>query len=282
MSTPTRRSRFPFPTSPPPYPSACERVQELSHFLRREEYVVGGGGSSGDLRVVGRADEDAYPALREDLEGVLVGDVVAQVEWHHVVAVELQGLEQIEHGSPLVPLYFGLYLVDHLAGRNFKLLRVLGKNGIDDLPHSRPLLVGDEPVMCRDRGSLWLDQGALDGNQLLVEPRLYLIEQRLELGALLAPNGALWAPDVEAVAAGDDQIVEAYELLHHPPIAPADHAHRAPLGKPANGVPHTLGYDGVLWSVDYGCQRAVVVQEHGRNFAGQPPGQLVAVGKCMR
>src|SRR3712207_7532141 len=58
------------------------------------------------------------------------------------------------------------------------------------------------------------------------------IEQRLELGALLAPNGALWTPDVEAVAAGDDQIVEAYELLHHPPVAPADHAHGAPLGQP--------------------------------------------------
>src|SRR4029450_4112934 len=64
-STPTRRLRFPFPTSPPPYPSACERVQELSHFLRREEYVVGGGGSPGDLRVVGRADEDGDPGLRE-------------------------------------------------------------------------------------------------------------------------------------------------------------------------------------------------------------------------
>src|SRR5829696_9658783 len=136
--------------------------------------------------------------------------------------------------------------------------------------------------MCRDRGSLWLDQGALDGVQLLVKPRLYLIEQRLELGALLAPNGALWAPDVEAVAAGDDQVVEAYELLHHPPIASADHAHRTPLGQPANGVPHTLGDDGVLWPVDYRCQRAVVIEEHGRNFAGQLHGQLVAVGKCMR
>src|SRR5215213_6319603 len=277
-----RRSRFPFPTSPPPYSSACERVQELSHFLRCVEYVVCRCGPPGDLRVIGATDEDAYSAVREGLEGVLVGDVVTQIERYHVVAVETQDLKQVESGFPLVPVELGLYLIDHLAGRNLQLVGVLGEDRIHDLFHSRPLHFGDEPEMCRDRGSLWLDQGALDGVQLLVEPRLYLIEQRLELGALLAPNGALWAPDVEAVAAGDGQVVEAHELLHHPPIAPADHAHWAPLGQPANGVPHTLGDDGVLWPVDYGCQRAVVVEEHGRNFAGQPPGQLVAVGKCMR
>src|SRR3712207_7002380 len=46
-----------------------------------------------------------------------------------------------------------------------------------------------------------------------------------------APDGSLRAPDVEAVAAGDGQVVEAHELLHHPPITPADHAHRTPLGQ---------------------------------------------------
>src|SRR5215213_6822006 len=277
-----RLLRFPFPPSPPPYPSACQRVQELSHFLRREEYVVGGRSSPGDLRVVGRADEDAYPALREGFEGVLVGDVVAQVEGHHVVAVEIQGLEQIEHGSPLVPFYFGLYFVDHLAGRNPKLLRVLGKNGIDDLPHSRTLLIGDQPVVRRNRGSLDLDQGTLDGIELLVEPPLYPVEQRLELGALLALYGTLRAPDVEAVATGDDQVVEAHELLHHPPVAPADHAHRTPTGELADSPAHALGDDGVFGPVHYRRQGAVIVEEYSGTPHIQQPGQLVTVGQRVR
>src|SRR5215210_6939158 len=277
-----RRSRFPFPTSPPPYSSACERVQELSHFLRCVEYVVGGGGSPGDLQVIGTTDEDAYSTIREGLEGVLVGYVVAQIERHHVVAVETQDLKQVESGFPLVPVELGLYLIDHLAGRNLQLVGVLGEDRIHDLFHSRPLHFGDEPEMCRDRGSLWLDQGALDGVQLLVEPRLYLIEQRLELGALLAPNGVLWAPDVEAVAAGDDQIVEAYELLHHPPIAPADHAHRTPPGEFADGSAHAVRDDGVFGPVHDRRQGAVIVEEDSGAPQVQQPGQFIAVGQRVR
>src|SRR3712207_7205209 len=52
------------------------------------EYVVGGGGPPGDLRVIGATDEDVYSAVREGLEGVLIGDVVAQIERHYIVAVE--------------------------------------------------------------------------------------------------------------------------------------------------------------------------------------------------
>jgi hypothetical protein len=43
-----------------------------------------------------------------------------------------------------------------------------------------------------------------------------------------------------------------------------------------------LGDDGVLGPVDYGGQRAVIVEEDGRSFASQATSQLVAVGKCMR
>jgi hypothetical protein len=67
------------------------------------------------------------------------------------------------------------------------------------------------------------------------------------------------APDVEAVAAGHDQIVDAHEFSDHSPIAPADHAHGAPLGQPADGVAHALGDDRVFRPIDDGRQRAVLV-----------------------
>src|SRR5918998_1786327 len=115
-----------------------------------------------------------------------------------------------------------------------------------------------------------------------MEPRLYLIEQRLERGALLTLDGALRAPDVEAAAAGDDQVVEAHELLHQPPVAPADHAHRAPPGELADGSAHALGDDGVLGSVRYRGQGAVVVEEDSGGPHVQEPGQLVAMGQRVR
>src|SRR3712207_2275561 len=247
------------------------------------EYVVGCSGPPGHLRVVGRADEDTNAPVHECLERVLVGDVVTQVERHHVVAVETQGLEQVEHGFPLVPVELELYLVDHLAGRNPQLVGMLGEYSIHNLFDFRPLLFGDKPVVGRDRGFLRLDQRALDRVNLLVEPRSHLVKQRLESNAFRALDGTfLRAPDVEAVAAGDDQVVEAHELLHYPPVAPANHAHRAPPGQPSDGVPHALGDDSVLGTVHYGGQRAVVVEEDGRRFPGKLFGQLVTVGQRVR
>src|SRR5215203_5194639 len=107
---------------------------------------------------------------------------------------------------------------------------MLGENRIHDLFDFRSLLFGDEPVVGRNRGFLRLDQSALNGIDLLVQPRFHLIEQRLKLNTFLALNGALLrAPDIKAVAASDDQIIEAHELLHHLAVATANYAYRAPL-----------------------------------------------------
>src|ERR671913_2544409 len=115
-----------------------------------------------------------------------------------------------------------------------------------------------------------------------MQPALYLLEQHLELGALLALDGALRAPDVESVAAGDDQVVEAHELLHHPPIAPADDAHRTPPGEFADGSAHAVRDDGVFGPVHYRRQGAVIVEEYSGAPHVQQPGQLVAVGQRVR
>ena len=53
---------------------------------------MGGGGLSGRPRGIDMPHKDTDAPVREGLERVLVRDVVAQVERHHVVAVETQGL----------------------------------------------------------------------------------------------------------------------------------------------------------------------------------------------
>jgi hypothetical protein len=113
---------------------------------------------------------------------------------------------------------------------------------------------------------------------LLAQTRLHPFEQSPELLAFLALDlTARGAPDVEAVAAGNDQVVYTHELLHHPPVAPADHAHGATPGEPANCVTHALGDQGVLRPINDGRQRTVVVEEDGRPSSRQVPVELVPV-----
>src|SRR5918994_1441338 len=193
------------------------------------------------------ADEDTDASRFQSFEGVLVGYVIAQVHRHHVVAVEVERAEQIQDGLPLVPVDVRLYLVDHLAWGHLQPVRVFGEDLLDDPSHPWPLVLRHEPVVSGDGGLLRLDEGAIDRAQLLAQARLHSFKQPPELLAFLALDlTARGAPDVEAVAAGDDQVVYAHELLDHPPIAPADHAHGAAFGQSADSVPHALGDDRVL------------------------------------
>src|SRR5437588_273335 len=66
-----------------------EPGEQLLHLPNRVEPVVRGGGAAGGLRVVGAPNEDADAAPRQSAEGVLVGDVVAQIDGDHVVSVQV-------------------------------------------------------------------------------------------------------------------------------------------------------------------------------------------------
>src|SRR5215216_5837495 len=216
------------------------------------------------------ADEDTDASRFQSFEGVLVGYVIAQVHRHHVVAVEVERAEQIQDGLPLVPVDVRLYLVDHLAWGHLQLVGVFGEDLLDGPSHLWPLILRYEPVVGGYGGLLRLDEGAIDLAQLLAQARLHSFEQPSEAFAFLALDlTALGAPDVEAVAAGDDQVVYPHELLDHPPVAPADHAHGATSGQVANGVTHALRDERVLGPVDDRRQRAVVVEEHGRALSLQ-------------
>src|SRR5215208_62823 len=253
-------------------------MQEPFHLLERVEHVVGGGDPPTYLRVLGTADEDADASGFQSFEGVLVGYVVAQIYRHHVVAVEAERAEQIQDGLPLVPVDVRLDLVDHLARRNLKLARVSGEDLLDGPSYLWPLVFRNEPVVGGDGGLLRLDEGTIDGAQLLAQAGLHSFEQVCELLSFLALDlAASGAPDIEAVAAGHYQVIYAHELLDHPPVAPADHAHGATCGQLADGVPHALRDERLLRPVDDRRQRAVVVEEHGRALSLQAPFQLVAV-----
>src|SRR3712207_5785428 len=132
--------------------------------------------------------------------------------------------------------------------------------------------------MGRDRCLLRLDESPLYGIHLPVQAPIHLLQQVCESGSFLALDlTARGAPDVETMTAGDDKVVYAHELLHHPPIAPADHAHGAAFGQSADGLPHAFGDERVLWPVHDRRQGAVVVEEDGRTSPRQMPGQLIAV-----
>src|SRR5215203_2818744 len=258
-------------------------MQKPFHLLERVEHVVGGGGPPAYLRIVGTADEDADASRCQSFEGVLVRYVVAQVHRHHVVAVKVERAEQIQDGLPLVPVDVRLYLVDHLAWRHLQLVGVFGEDLLDGPSHLWPLILRNEPVVGGYGRLLRLDEGAIDLAQLLAQARLHPFEQPPEAFAFLALDlTAHGAPDVEAVAAGDDQVVYAHELLDYPPVAPADHAHGATSGQVANGVPHALRDERVLRPVDDRRQRAVVVEEHGRSSSRQITGQLITVLERVR
>src|SRR5215203_4886248 len=258
-------------------------MQKPFHLLERVEHVVGGGGPPAYLRIVGTADEDADASRCQSFEGVLVRYVVAQVHRHHVVAVKVERAEQIQDGLPLVPVDVRLYLVDHLAWRHLQLVGVFGEDLLDGPSHLWPLILRNEPVVGSYGRLLRLDEGAIDLAQLLAQARLHPFEQPPEAFAFLALDlTAHGAPDVEAVAAGDDQVVYAHELLDYPPVAPADYAHGATSGQVANGVPHALRDERVLGPVDDRRQRAVVVEEHGRSSSRQITGQLITVLERVR
>jgi hypothetical protein len=137
---------------------------------------------------------------------------------------------------------------------------VFCENLLDDPSHPWPFVLRNEPVVGGHGGLLRLDESAIDDAQLLTQACLHPFEQPREALAFFALDlTARRAPDVEAVAAGDDQVVYAHEPLDHPPITPADHTHGATPGQLADGIAHALRDERLLGPVDDRRQRAVVV-----------------------
>src|SRR5215218_8411347 len=99
---------------------------------------------------------------------------------------------------------------------------------------------------------------------------------------MLSSYGALRSPAVDSVSTGTDQFVEAHDLLHHLPVAPAYHAHWTSPGKLADGPAHAVRDDGVFGPVHDRRQGAVIVEEYSGTPHVQQPGQLVAVGQRVR
>src|SRR5215212_7771879 len=264
-------------------PSAREGVKETLHLPEGAKRVVRGGRPPGRLRVAGASDEDTDTPARDGLEGVLVRDVVAEVDRHHIVAVEVERFEQVQNGLPFVPVDVRLDLVDHLARRHLQPAGIVVENILDDLAHPGPLFFGDEPVVCGHGGFFRLDEGAPYRVQLRLKSPLYVCQQPPEILALFALDlAARGAPDVEAVAPGDDQVVHAHKPLNHGAVAPADHTDGAAGGQIPHDLAHALRDHGVLGTIHDGRQGAVVVEEHGRPPAREFAGQPVAIFECVR
>src|SRR5205807_4032471 len=132
------------------------------------------------LRVVGTTHEDADAAPRQGSEGVLVSNVVAQIDGDHLISVQVQRLEQVEHRLALIPVQPGLYLKDHLARRDLELLRVLAEDGVNDLLDAGSMFFRYQAEMSGDRTLLGLDQSSRDVGQLGAKLCLHLSQQALE------------------------------------------------------------------------------------------------------
>jgi hypothetical protein len=222
-------------------------------------------------------------ATGERRERVLVGDVVADVQGDDVAAVETQRREQMHDRLALVPVEIRLELVDHLAGRHLQVAGVPGQQLVDDRLDPRPVRLVDEPVVHRHRARFGLHERARHragavaqvGGDRLQQPFEAFRHVELDLAAA-------GAPDVEAVAAGHDQVVQSHQPLDDRPVAAADHAHAGALRQPLHRVAHALGDHRVLRPVDDRRQRPVVVEEDGHLLAGQSRRQRPEVLERVR
>lgn len=129
--------------------------------------------------------------------------------------------------------------------------------------HPGLVLLAGQPVVHRHRGPLRLEQDPVERADLALEPVVDPLDERLEAGPRFVLDRArVRAPDVEAVAAGHDQVRHAHELLDHGTVAPGDHAHRAAPGQPPHHLAHARREDRVLRARHDRGQRAVVIKEH--------------------
>jgi hypothetical protein len=213
---------------------------------------------------------------------VLVGHVVTDEEREDPVPVEAEELHQPEHGLALVPVDAGPELEDLLTGRLSQ--RWMGsRHAIHDLLNRGHVLFAGLTIVNGDGELLALGPGTGEGAQLSLKLRLGLVERGEERLALLerfvpAPR----ARDVEAVAPGVIDGLDAHVAAHVRQVPAADDGDGAATGELLDGGAHLIGHDGLVRMSDDGRQRAVVVQKHRDLPAGYPPPYLLRLAQGRR
>ena len=95
-------------------------------------------------------------------------------------------------------------------------------------------------------------------------------------------GAGLGAPDVEAVAAGHDEIVEPHQLLDDRAVASVDHADGAARRELAQDLPHRSRDERVLGAINDRGQHPVVVGEHGGPRSAEALRELLPVAQGVR
>jgi hypothetical protein len=242
-------------------------LEEVAHRLRRRQRPGGGG----RRRLVGDAHRDAAAvAGGEGAEGVLVGDVVADVDRQHLRSVELQRGEQVEQRPALVPVEAGAQL-DHLLALGAGEPRVVGQRALDRRLDLADAVLRHPPVVDGDGEALRLHLGAGHRRQLAAQPLGHPRHQRRQVGRRLVTHArALRAGDVEAVAARVDELGQAHPCRHVAAVAAGDDDHRRAAGERRHRLAHPRQDGGVRRPLDDRRQGAVEVEEDHRPPPGEP------------
>ncbi len=227
----------------------------------------------GGARFVAHQNADA--ALFDFAQSVLIGEIVAEVDGHHVAPVEIELLQQPGEGFALVPVDIGAQFENHFAARLAEPI-TLGKNFVDRSFDLRPLIFSDPPEMHGDGEFLALHLGSVDLVEALVQSLFRLVQRRQIVASLLKFQlFARRTGDVEPVAAGIVNIADAGELLDILAVAAADDGDRAVAGQVLDGLAHFFGNDRLLGAFDNGSEGAVVVEEHRRSLAFETAGDVI-------
>lgn len=155
---------------------------------------------------------------------------------------------------------------------------MLRQHAVDDRLYGRPVGVGDEAVVQRDRCLLGFDHRALDRVGLLAHAFRDALDQLLKAAARLVFQRALRrTPDIETVAPATIRSSTPMRPWTTRRSRPLTTQNRAALRKSPDRRAHALRDDRVLRPVDDRSQRAVVVEEDRRTMSPEVPRELVAV-----
>lgn len=220
---------------------------------------------------------DAEPIDGHDGEGVLVGEVIAGE--HH--SGRLVGAELVDdpfQGTTLVPVDVGSQLDDGTAAGDPQAL-VIGGDRIDGSGEFVGRVGVDAAVVHRDGVGLVFDGGPGRGGHEAIDSLLRSVEvtgPRFGIGMIVAVTGAV--AELEAVAAGVPDAVEADAAAHVVEAASADHRDRAQLGERAQRVDGAVDGRCGIGIVDDAGQGAVEVARHHHRPVAQ---QVVDGGGCV-
>src|SRR3954447_2034678 len=252
---------------------ALQPFQELPHLPRIPHLVL--------RRRLARlgGHEDADPPALKGSEGVLVGEVVADVEGEGAGVVEAEGLKEPEEGLPLVPVEVGTQF-EKLFAVGLAQAGLGRRGGVHGALDLRQTAFVRQAEVDRDGETLGLHETPLDAAEiaaetlcgpvdLLGDPLSHLQPQRL------GPLGRRRAGDVVAVAPGVAEAAQRHQGGHVLTAAAGDDDHRKAAGQAAQHLARLLGQNGEVRTGSDRRQGAVVVEEEGGAAAAQTFRDLV-------